>query len=120
MLRKKYWLMVLVSVLITLLALLPIIYSLSRHFPPRIATVDLQKLIEEDQEHLLKKIAQDGPVTQEQRAMMQMLTADFARKMSHAMETLGKECGCVLVNKSALLGGSTVDYTNWIRKRVQE
>lgn len=39
----------LVSTVFTLLALAPVAYSIYKHTPPQVATVDLQKLVEEDQ-----------------------------------------------------------------------
>ncbi len=120
MLHKEPWMTALLSAFITLLALMPVGYVVYRHLPPRVATVDLQKLVEEDQQRLLNKITQGGRATEEQRALMQVLTVDFAKKLSGAVDTLSQECHCVLVNKSALLAGSPADYTDWVRKRVQQ
>ncbi len=107
--------------LITLLAIIFGGYVFYRNLPPRIATVDLQKLVVEDQQRLLNKITQGGGhATEEQRAAMQVLTVDFAKKVSGAIDTLSQECHCVLVNKSALLAGSPADYTDWVRKKVQQ
>ncbi len=120
MLDKEQWIAALISAFLTLLALMPVGYVLYRNLPPRIATVDLQKLVEEDQQRVVDKVARGGPVSEEQRALMQVLTVDFAKKMSNAVEALSQECHCVLINKSALLNGSPVDYTAWVRKKVQQ
>ena len=55
----------------------------------------------------------------EQRAVAQQLTVDFARKLSATVDALGQECGCVIVNKAALLGGVAIDYTDQVRARIR-
>ena len=55
----------------------------------------------------------------EQRAVAQKLTIDFAKKLSATVDALGQECNCVIVNKAALLGGVTIDYTDQVRARMK-
>ncbi|WP_459203439.1 hypothetical protein ACQVRV_00235 (plasmid) [Ralstonia pseudosolanacearum] len=109
----------LLSAFVTLLALAPMGYVLYRNMPPRLATVDLQLLVEEDQKRMLDVLGKAGDVTDEQRATAEKLTVDFAKKLSATVDELGKECGCVIVNKAALLGGITIDYTDQVRTRIK-
>jgi hypothetical protein len=107
------------SVFLTLLALAPVGYIAYRNAPPRIATVDLQKLVEEEQKRTMDVLAKGGgSVTDEQRSAVEKLTVDFARKLSLSIDQVGIECGCVIVNKAALLGGTTLDYTQIVRDRI--
>ncbi len=110
----------LVAVFLTLLALAPVGYAAYRSMPPRVATVDLQKLVEEEQKRTMDVISsKGGSVTDDQRAAVERLTTDFAKKLSSTVDDIGAECRCVIVNKAALLGGVTVDYTDTVRDRMK-
>lgn len=117
--RLRHVVPVLLSTLLTLLALAPVAYVVNRNLPPRLATVDLQALVDEEQKRTLDVIGQGGELSDEQRAVAQQLTIDFARKLSSTVDAIGQECGCVIVNKAALLGGMAVDYTDQVRTRLK-
>ncbi|CAJ0902992.1 hypothetical protein R20233_04868 [Ralstonia sp. LMG 32965] len=117
--RMRYVIPAVLSTLLTLVALAPVAYVINRNMPPRVATVDLQALVEEDQKRTLEVIGKGGEVTDEQRAVAQKLTIDFAKKLSSTVDALGQECQCVIVNKAALLGGVTIDYTDHVRARMK-
>lgn len=118
--HKEQWMTALVAALITLLALAPVGYALVRNMPPRIATVDLQKLVEEEQNRALEAIGKTGESGGDpQRAAAEQRMADFAKRLSASVDSMGQECRCVLVNKAALLGGVTVDYTQIVRERLR-
>jgi hypothetical protein len=110
---------VLLSTLLTLLVLAPVAYVVNRKLPPRLATVDLQALVEEEQKRTLDMIGRGGELSDERRAVAQQLTVDFARKLSSTVDALGQECGCVIINKAALLGGVAIDYTDQVRARIR-
>lgn len=117
--RSDRALFVMVSVLVTLLVLTPVAYMAYRAMPPRIASVDLQLLVEEDQQRTVEVLnGSAGAVSEEQRRALQKLTEDFARRLSAAVDAVGDECRCVIVNKAALLGGATIDYTDAVRERI--
>ena len=116
--RTRIAMQTLLSAFIAMLALSPVAYVLHRNMPPRVATVDLQMLIEEEQKRMLDVGSQDSDVTDEQRAMVEKLTVDFAKKLSGTVDELSKECNCVIVNKAALLGGKAIDYTDHVRARI--
>lgn len=117
--RNVHFTTALVAVFLTLLALAPVGYAAYRALPPRVATVDLQKLVEEEQKRTVDLITSKGTVSDDQRAAVERLTVDFAKKLSANVDALGTECKCVIVNKAALLGGVTVDYTDVIRERLK-
>ena len=117
--RMRYVIPAVLSTLLTLVVLAPVAYVINRNMPARVATVDLQVLVEEDQKRTLDVIGKGGDVTDEQRAVAQKLTIDFAKKLSATVDALGQECNCVIVNKAALLGGVTIDYTDQVRARMK-
>lgn len=117
--RKESLTIVLVSVFFSLLALTPVGYTAWRNLPPKVATVDLQKLVEEEQKRTLDALSKGSSVSDEQRAALAKLTIDFAKSLSTHIDTLGTQCGCVIVNKAALLGGTAIDYTDLLRERMK-
>jgi hypothetical protein len=110
---------IILSVFVTLLALAPVGYMAYHNMPQKIATVDLQKLVEEEQKRSIDVLSNGSGVSGEQRAAVEKLTVDFAKKLSASIDTLGAECRCVIVNKAALLGGVTIDYTDVVRERIR-
>lgn len=118
--RMRYVIPAVLSTLLTLVALAPVAYVINRNMPPHIATVDLQALVDEDLKRTMDVIGKGGDVTDEQRAVVQKLTIDFAQKLSATVDVLGQECNCVIVNKAALLGGVTIDYTDQVRARMKQ
>lgn len=107
------------STLMTLMVLTPMAYLIHRNMPRRVAIVDLQSLVEEQQKHILSLINKSEEITSEQYAMAEKMTIDFTKKLSITLDRLGKECHCVIVNKAALLGGVTIDYTDQVRERIK-
>jgi hypothetical protein len=117
--RKENVITVLVSVFVTLLALAPVGYMAYKNMPARVATVDLQKLVEEEQKRTMDVLGKGGSVSEEQRAAVEKLTIVFAKTLSANIDALGAECRCIIVNKAALLGGLTIDYTDLVRERIK-
>ncbi len=103
---------------LVLLALAPLGYALWTRLPPRVATVDLQRLVEDDQARVVKSLGADSTLTPEARSALNQQTVDFARRLSMAIDQIGQECHCVIVNKAALLGGESIDYTEQVRTRM--
>jgi hypothetical protein len=119
MLKQDFIAVTVAAVLATLLALAPIGYLAYQNRPRHIATVDLQRLVEEEQKRAMDVISHGGGVSEEQRDVVQKLTVDFAKKLSATIDMIGVDCRCVIVNKAALLGGSAVDYTDAVRERIK-
>lgn len=118
---------ILLSAMVVLMALAPLGYVLMRNLPRPVATIDLQKLVlEAQQRHLARTnrgaVATAGISASDAAAEQAAATVDsarFARDLSVAVEQLGRTCRCVLVNKAAVLNGSTlVDYTDALRTRL--
>lgn len=105
------------SVFLSLLVSLLVTYALFSK-TPKVATIDLQKLILEDQERFIALVGQGG-MSEEQRALAEKSSMMFAKKLSITVDALGKECRCVLINKAALLGGEVHDYTDIVRQRLK-
>ncbi len=115
--RKNIFITALLASLITLVALAPVGIALYRNLPLPIATVDLQKLIEEEQNRSLGTAG--GAFSEEARAHAEKRTIAFAQRLSLTMDALGRDCRCVIVNKAALLSGTAIDYTAQVRDRLQ-
>lgn len=111
--------LVVLSTLFTLIVLSPVAYVVHRNLPPHIATVDLQMLVEENQDRVMKVIAGGSEVSDAQRQVAEKLAVDFARRLSDGVRLLAEDCRCVIVNKAALLGGDAVDYTDQLRERLR-
>lgn len=79
----------------------------------------MQKLIEENQRQTLKGIGKGGAMTDAQRALVNQRTVDFAKKLSRTLNALGQTCHCVMINPAALLAGTTLDYTDWVREELK-
>ncbi len=107
-----------VAVFLTMLVLSPLAWMARRSFPPPIATVDLQRLIEEEQKKAVEALAK-GSTGPEQRAALDKRSLDFAKRLSASIDGLGQDCNCIIVNKAALLGGAAIDYTEQVRDRMR-
>lgn len=117
--HKEHAVVVVLSVFFTLLALAPVGVMVSRHLPREVATVDLQRLVEEEQQHAIDLLRKGSGPVQDQREAVEKQTVQFARRLSAIVDTLGSECHCVIINKAALLGGAATDYTDLVRERVR-
>lgn len=107
------------SVLFTLVLLIPVAYMAHRALPPAVATVDLQKLVEEEQQRSAQAItATGGALPEAQRKAAEQAAIGFSSKLSAAVEALSVDCKCVLMNKAAVLGGGSVDLTDMVRTRM--
>jgi len=106
------------AALLVLVALVPLGYALWMRLPPKVVTVDLQRLVEDDQTRVVQSMGAESALTPEARAVLHQQTVDFARKLSLAIDQMGQECHCVIINKAALLGGQSIDYTEQVRARM--
>lgn len=117
--RRDLVLTALLAALITLVALAPIGWVLYRNQPPRLATVDLQSIVDEHQQQFIQALSKET-VTDADRAAAMQRTEDFAKKLSATVDALGTECDCLIVNKAALLAGRAVDYTALVQTRLKQ
>lgn len=115
----RYVVQAVVSTLLTLCVLAPVAYVMSRNWPAPMATVDLQMLIEENQKQVMEMLGSPDEASEARREVAEAMTVAFAKKLSASVEALAQDCGCVLINKAALLGGQALDYTDLLRERLK-
>jgi hypothetical protein len=85
-----------------------------------VVVVDVQKLISDEQETLLKTFNNGDPVhmTDDAKNKATQHAGDYAKRLSAALDQLGTQCGCVVVNKAAVLAGDAPDLTDLIARRI--
>lgn len=85
-----------------------------------VVVVDVQKLISDEQETLLKTFNNGDPVhmTDDAKNKATQHAGDYAKRLSAALDQLGTQCGCVVVNKAAVLAGDAPNLTDLIAKRI--
>lgn len=116
--------MVLFSTILTLICLAPIGYFAMKKMPKPMGMIDLQALVNENQNTIINALGNSGEITEHQRMLAQQQAQQFATKLSKSVEETAKECGCVLINKAAVLtekqAGVLVDYTDKIRQDIKK
>lgn len=130
--KKRQWLsekglntltMVIASTLLTFVCLSPLLYLMNKKIPKPMGVIDLQALVNENQNAIVNTFSNSTEISEEQRADAMKKTQDFAIKLNKAVADKAIECGCVLVNKAAVLteqqDGVIVDYTDKIRQEVK-
>lgn len=116
--------MVLFSTILTLVCLAPIGYFAMKKIPKPIGVIDLQVLVNENQNAIINALGNSSEISEYQRMLAQKQAQEFATKLSQSVENTAKECGCVLINKAAVLtekqAGVLVDYTDKIRQDIKK
>ncbi|KVZ80570.1 hypothetical protein WL22_02735 [Burkholderia ubonensis] len=111
---------VLISSIVTLLALAPVLYVRLAHLPKPVATVDLQQLVVLGQQRYLDRRNVQAAASVPDVSTATAASAEFARDLSAAVIELGATCKCVLVNKAAVLNSdATTDYTDQLRDKLK-
>ncbi|MBU9193041.1 TrbI F-type domain-containing protein [Burkholderia gladioli] len=92
----------------------------SHHQTAPVVVVDVQKLISDEQEALLKTFNNGDPVhmTDDAKNKATQHAGDYAKRLSAALDQLGAECGCVVVNKAAVLAGAAPDLTDQVSRGI--
>jgi hypothetical protein len=108
------------TVIATLVVLAPIGYVTKQNLPPQVVVVDVQKLINDEQNTLLKQFNNGDPVHMSDDAKDKATkhAGDFAHRLSVAIDQIGTECNCVVINKAAVLSGAALDYTQIVSDRI--
>lgn len=90
------------------------------HQAAPVVVVDVQKLISDEQEALLKTFNNGDPVhmTDDAKNKATQHAGDYAKRLSAALDQLGAECGCVVVNKAAVLAGAAPDLTDQVSRGI--
>lgn len=107
---------VLISSVVSMALIAPAFYALASHRPKPLATVDLQKLVQDANTQYLASFkashSADAPPSASDVQAGVTQSANFARQLSGAVEQLGHDCDCVLINKAAVLNSAGLtDYT---------
>ncbi|WGS45745.1 hypothetical protein LFL97_23855 [Burkholderia sp. JSH-S8] len=111
---------VLMSSIVTLLALAPVLYVRLAHLPKPVAIVDLQQLVVLGQQRYLDRRSVQAAASVPDVSTATAASAEFARDLSAAVIELGATCKCVLVNKAAVLNSdATTDYTDQLRDKLK-
>lgn len=111
---------VLISSIVTLLALAPVLYVRLAHLPKPVAIVDLQQLVVLGQQRYLDRRSVQAAASIPDVSTATAASAEFARDLSAAVIELGATCKCVLVNKAAVLNSDAItDYTDQLRDKLK-
>lgn len=94
-------------------------FAIVRPALPRLAVVDVAELYRAKEAEFSKIIA-DPKATDADRARAMANAERFARDLSMLIDRLPGECGCVVLNKAAVVGagGGFIDLTPDARKAV--
>ena len=84
----------------------------------RVGVVDLGEVYRAKEQEFARLLARG--TTEEERQQAQALARRFAEQLPAALEELPRDCGCLVVLKSALAGhaGNVVDLTAQLRRKV--
>jgi hypothetical protein len=81
-----------------------------------VATVDLEKIVREEQERYAKVFTKQGPQNTEEWARLNAMTQDFSSKLSDRLSDISAGCDCVLINRAAVISANAPDLTDLVRK----
>lgn len=112
---------VLAALLATAATLLVHRQVLAPRFAPRLATVDVVRLVDEHQAGMLRELeALSAEEISRRRPQATQRTQAFARELDAALARLGEQCRCVIVNRAAVLGGAGLaDHTDLLRTELR-
>jgi NAD-dependent oxidoreductase involved in siderophore biosynthesis len=84
----------------------------------RIGVVDLAEVYRAKEQEFARLLARG--TTEEERQQAQALARRFAERLPTALDELPRDCGCLVVLKSALVGhaGNVIDLTAQLRRKV--
>lgn len=85
----------------------------------RLGVVDLSEVYRQKEAEFTLIVTRAA--TDRERDQAIVLARDFAQRLPAALEELPRECGCLVVLKSAVAGNSprTIDLTARLRQKVQ-
>jgi hypothetical protein len=111
--------LVAVSVFISLVFLVGNNWLLSIN-QPRYAVIDVQDVYGEKQKEFSQIILKKG-TTEDDRQKAVDMAQRFGKNLDAVLKTVTKECGCILLNKSALVTPEVYkDYTQEVKARLAE
>ncbi|CAM0776424.1 hypothetical protein [Acinetobacter beijerinckii] len=94
----------------------------------KIGVVDVQALIMEHEKKVTQQLYANQGAYQSSDAVslnsgvVEQQTKQFIQKMEASIDDINKNCGCVLINKAALLTqtGKVSDYTQTVREALEK
>lgn len=94
-------------------------YHAAFYAPPlRIATVDLDAVVEAKQLQFAEAIGRPG-ITDAEREGALKLVEGFASELGKAVSELKSECECLVLVKAAVVGASGMDLTPQLKQKMQ-
>lgn len=116
-------LLVFMSALLTLVCLAPVGYLMYKKVPKPIGIIDVQEIVNENQRDIVSAFSNSEYISEQQKVDSLNKAQMFTAKLNKAVEEVSEECGCVLINKAAVLteakSNVMVDYTDTVRNKVK-
>lgn len=116
-------LLVFMSALLTLICLAPVGYLMYKKVPKPIGIIDVQEIVNENQRDIISAFSNSEYISEQQKVDSLNKAQMFTAKLNKAVEDVSEECGCVLINKAAVLteakSNVMVDYTDTVRNKVK-
>ena len=116
-------LLVFMSALLTLVCLAPVGYLMYKKVPKPIGIIDVQEIVNENQRDIISAFSNSEYISEQQKVDSLNKAQMFTAKLNKAVEEVSEECGCVLINKAAVLteakSNVMVDYTDTVRNKVK-
>jgi hypothetical protein len=106
--ERKDIIVVLFAVILSVLIVGLVSWKVIPKLSVSVGTVDLESLI------VAKQTALSATPGLDSRKILEESGA-FGQRLTIAVEKIGAECRCVLLNKAAVLGGNSIDYTDEVR-----
>lgn len=113
-------LIVFMSAFFTLLCLAPVGYLMYKKVPKPVGVIDIQGLVTENQRDIVAAFSGGEYLSEEEKMASLRKAEEWTAKLNNAVEKVSNDCGCVLINKAAVLTdakkGVMVDYTDKVRE----
>ena len=118
---------VIATALISLLATFPGLYLVKKS-QVKVGVVDVQALLVEHEKKVTQQLYANQGLYQNSDAAslnsgaVEEQTKQFLLKLEGSIDEINNNCGCVLINKAALLtqSGNVVDYTQKVREALEK
>jgi len=94
------------------------VYHALSSAPPRFATLNVAELFSERQQELARLVSEGGGEAATEKALESAKA--FGRQLEAEALVLPKECGCIVLVRGAVVGGTSLpDYTDLVRQRMR-
>ena len=118
---------VIATALISLLVTFPGLYLVKKS-QVKVGVVDVQALLVEHEKKVTQQLYanqglyQNSDATSLNSGAVEEQTKQFLLKLEGSIDDINNNCGCVLINKAALLtqSGNVVDYTQKVREALEK